>query len=428
MRDCRARRKPTDRPSGASRRLLDPAAVDDIALLGDQYEAGGAFVLDEKSRSHATADAGEGWIVEIRSGSRVVVARSAESLPTEETHALAVNAAQRGLDLFSLRGLGDLHIRQAEDENLTWWKDEGQRIIRIFAVAPLSMDVPPVTVRITDASGKERPASPEPETAWHPSFRYFRLAQVSEEVFDAYRNLYLALESILSTRTPLKPGERDNDWIGRALTEAAADGLNLAAFAPKGAVDPVDSIRSDLYSDTRTATFHAKTGKPALLPVDSVDRSVVLASLSRLAHLWLALVEHTLGVRRSGGGIFRAGFDLMIGNIVDELQICVTDDPVRAEKTDIVANPGGGLVKHLASRPTPELDRPFLRTLVGEASVEDLTELTHVARVVTVTSDGTLFTAGQLEGELTLGGFDLLRVAMGIRGLNVRQPRSFYPM
>lgn len=60
--------------------------------------------------------------------------------------------------------------------------------------------------------------------------------------------------------------------------------------------------------------------------------------------------------------------------------------------------------------------------------MEDLAELTHVARVVTVTSDGSLFTAGQLEGELTLGGFDLLRVAMGIRGLNVRQPRSFYPM
>jgi len=283
-------------------------------------------------------------------------------------------------------------------------------------------------VRITDASGKEKPRPAEPEPVWHPSFRFFRLAQVSEEVFDAYRNLYLALESILSTASPHKPGEREKDWIGRALREAEAKGMNLAAFAAPGAVDPADSIRQELYSDTRTATFHAKVGAPTLLPLDAVDRRAVLASLSRLAGLYLDLVQRTLGVRRPSGGMFRPGFDMLIGNIVEELQIHVTDDPIPMQKTDTVINPGGGLVKPLATRAAPELDQAFLRNCIGEAPVEELRELTHVARVVATTADGSLISGGQLEGRLTLGGFDRFQAAMGIRGVNVRPPRSFYPL
>jgi hypothetical protein len=44
-----------------------------MTLLGDECEAGSAFVLDEAAQSDATPDAGDGWTVEIRSGSRVSV-------------------------------------------------------------------------------------------------------------------------------------------------------------------------------------------------------------------------------------------------------------------------------------------------------------------------------------------------------------------
>jgi hypothetical protein len=119
---------------------------------------------------------------------------------------------------------------------------------------------------------------------------------------------------------------------------------------------------------------------------------------------------------------------MLIGNYVSDLEVHVTDDPAPWDKSDTVANPQGGLVKQLATRPSPELDRPFYRTLTGEGPVEDLAGLTHLARVVTTTADGKLVSAGQLEGQLTLGGFDVPQVVMGIRGVNARQPRSFYPM
>jgi hypothetical protein len=407
---------------------LERAALDGMPLLDESCNTGGAFVLDEEAPADRTARAEDGWAVEVRSGSRVVVARGSGANSPKEAHALGIDAAQHGLDRLSIRNLGDHRIRRADDENLVWWPDGDQRVLRACSVASLRIDVPAVTVRITDASGKEKPQPAEVEPVWHPSFRFFRLAQVSEEVFDAYRNLYLALESILSAASPPKSGEREKDWISRALNEAEAKGMNLAAFAPPDAVDPADSIRQELYSDTRTATFHAKVGARTLLPLDAVDRRAVLASLSRLAGLYLALVEKTLGVRRPSGGMFRAGFDMLIGNIVEELQIHVTDDPTPMQETDTVINPGGGVVKALATRAAPELDQAFLRNCIGEAPVEELRELTHVARVAATTADGSLMSGGQLEGRLTLGGFDRFEVAMGIRGVNVRPPRSFYPL
>jgi hypothetical protein len=413
-------------PTVGATRLLDAAALDGMALLGDLHESGGSFTLDNVARETATVEGKDGWLVEVRARSKVVVARGGQADSAEQAHARAIKAAQQGLDLLSIRGRGDLLIHGAEDEHLVWWSSHGTRILRVYAVAALRIDVPPVTGRVTDATGKEKPPPPEPKPVWHPSFRYFRLAQVSEEVFDAYRNLYLALESILSTATPPKPGEREIEWIPRALRQAQANGLNLAGFGRKDAHDPVAAIVEDLYSATRTATFHAKADKPTLLPLDAVDRSTVLDNLSRLAGLYLELVHRTLDVRRTGGGMFKGGFDMLIGGIANELEIHVTDDPVRMEKAHAVINPGGGHVRPLVTRRTPQLDQRFVATFMGETRVEDLADLTHVARVVATTREGDPYSAGQLEAHLTLGGFDQFHAVMGIRGLNVRTPRSFY--
>lgn len=43
-----------------------------------------------------------------------------------------------------------------------------------------------------------------PCAAWHESMRFFRVSQTTDNRFDAFRNLYLALESILSKIAPVK--------------------------------------------------------------------------------------------------------------------------------------------------------------------------------------------------------------------------------
>src|SRR5664279_4158410 len=79
---------------------------------------------------------------------------------------------------------------------------------------------------VRDAQGNIIPPPPR-STFWHESFRYYRLSQTTDDLFDAYRNVYLALESVLSTISPQKVNaatgriaEQEGQWFERALTDA----------------------------------------------------------------------------------------------------------------------------------------------------------------------------------------------------------------
>jgi hypothetical protein len=111
--------------------------------------------------------------------------------------------------------------------------------------------------------------APQPEPnplVWHESFRYFRLSQITDDLFDAYRNAYLALESVLSSIAPQptnpagKVTEREGDWFKRALIEADKI-VPLASVVPSGIADPVQRLFDELYVNMRSAMSHAKSGR-----------------------------------------------------------------------------------------------------------------------------------------------------------------------
>lgn len=179
--------------------------------------------------------------------------------------------SQRALDLFSIRGDGDLSVARFDDEHLVWWPAPEGLVIRLVPLAPAKIDVPPATLRVTDASGREKPGQPEKPLDWHESYRYFRLSQTSDDLFNAYRNAYLALESVLSSITPQKfkpsgaPAEGEGDWFKRAL-RGADKVVALSTLVPPGTTDPVQHPYDELYRDMRSAMSHAKSGRKVLLP------------------------------------------------------------------------------------------------------------------------------------------------------------------
>ena len=101
-----------------------------------------------------------------------------------------------------IQGVNDLAIRAIDEDHIIWWVEEGEVVLRVVSLAPMHVDVPPVPISIVDSAGAIVPRPPTPTIRWHESFRYFRLSQTTEDLFDAYRNSYLALESVLSGIAP----------------------------------------------------------------------------------------------------------------------------------------------------------------------------------------------------------------------------------
>jgi hypothetical protein len=124
---------------------------------------------------------------------------------------------------------------------------------------------------------------------------------VSDDIFDAFRNMYLAFELLLSAKYP-KGKEREIEWLQVSLAAAAAD-LNLANLTPAG-VDPVIHITDRVYSNARLPLFHAKDGRAFFAPVPSYqDRRDVGEALQLLTLVVIRMAEAWHQTRRLGGGV-----------------------------------------------------------------------------------------------------------------------------
>ena len=334
-----------------------------------------------------------------------------------------MDAAHRGLDLLSLAGVVNLSMRNPEEDYAVWWLDGSVLIMRLFVVETFGIEMS-ATAQVRDASG-HLVRQPKRRPVWQESYRFFRLAQVTDDVLDAYRNLYLALECLLDEVCPHKYREAEAAWLRRALGPIHQAG-SLARFAPKGASDPVAAIVRDLYSSTRTTVFHAKSGRPHVLPGDRAAVRRVRQSIEPLAGLYLAVVEHELGMRRSTGGMTLSGFDsLAASGLWDTLTLAVSDDPSRFDRADGVFNPAGGRVVHLATVRAPEYDEEFVVNLLGSVEVSALEPLGCIARTG-ATRDGQAALVQARHDDLKLGGFDVLEMRLAQRMEN-KGPRRLYP-
>ena len=81
-----------------------------------------------------------------------------------------------------------------------------------FAAEPIGMRA---TVR--DAHGNIVPHPPYVPPQHHAAYRYLRYSEAASNVFDAYRNMFLALESALDHIASKQQGEGETDWLGRGL-------------------------------------------------------------------------------------------------------------------------------------------------------------------------------------------------------------------
>ena len=118
---------------------------------------------------------------------------------------------------------------------------------------------------VRDADGNLVVQPAPPPKVWHECLRHYRVSESSADFYDSFRNLYLAIESLLSdvVAPVMRPNgnpEGDSDWLKRALREVG-QAVDLRPYAPVSPKAPHNAIHHELYVNLRTAIFHAKTGR-----------------------------------------------------------------------------------------------------------------------------------------------------------------------
>lgn len=301
------------------------------------------------------------------------------------------------------------------EEHVVWWHEEAKTVLRLWSA--------------WTTTGTLRAGSPAALSSqdWHESLRYFRMSEETDDLFDAFRNVYLGIESALSALVPVqlrpdgRPSEGEGAWLKRALSVLSGS-IDLHAYAPGQDPDPIQDVFDDLYGRVRTAVFHAKTNRPVALPLDLANRDMVSSAKIRYTRLLGDLMRVTLGVQFQWGGLTRAFMDEAMKEIVGNWQLFVTSDSSPATSDDTRTSPRGERVEVVAARRAPELDQGRWFSVAGRLSVS---EMEVIGRFGAINADGDL--AGvEFLGAVGLDGIDEVEVAIAARQLNGNQPRSAY--
>src|SRR5699024_5129401 len=118
---------------------------------------------------------------------------------------------------------------------------------------------------VRNAEGKIVHDPPPPQDEWHESLRFYRISEASNDLFDSFRNLYLAIEALLSAVSapvvnPSGSPEGEGAWLKRVMRQVSLV-VDLSPFAPPSSKAPHNAIHAELYGALRTAIFHAKKGR-----------------------------------------------------------------------------------------------------------------------------------------------------------------------
>jgi hypothetical protein len=305
-------------------------AGNNLHLADVGASAGAAFPLNTAAWEAEEITLPTGSRIWLTGGSRYVNV----TLPTLPSLVkLPVNsheAVQSVLDLLSVQRRGDYSISSGLDRCLLWWRDRNLVRARYYSLLVRNFRV---SLRLTVLQANNAVSAPQPPPVlpWEPAFRYYRYAQLAEDVFESYRNLYLAFESVLSTYIPSAGAIGDRNWTKQALMAVAAGGFDLSPYVPPRTVHVVDVLFREQYEAHRCALFHAKTDQKPLLPGYIADRQKVLRAHARLSDLMSRLLSHRFSIQQQTGGITPYGFSAPIQALAPKVRLGVTATPAATE-------------------------------------------------------------------------------------------------
>lgn len=388
-------------PCGAAFTLVSPASVDVLLSL-------------------ASAE------VELRQGQKDVAVRFKGAKDASEAFSKGHELAQQGLDLASILGHLDAVIRDAEDDHVLWWTEPAGLVVRIVSTVTQGVGVGPAKLEVRDAEGNIVPPV-KIEPRHHIGFRYYRLAQTTDDLYDAYRNMYLAFEALLSSRFPKKKRqETEREWLDRGLRAASAT-VSLVDLVPSTEPDPTAAVLKIIYGDARLPLFHAKEGEAAYAPHDSpANRKVVANALNILTRIILRMDEAWFDARRMGGFVALGWLYDSTSKLLEEAKMLASDDPSPPDPGEKgLTHPRFKSALRLSTRLAPELQKDSAPAVLGYITGTELKTLSVLRRVDLVSTEHPILML-MLDAELSVEGIARLEVLLHVRANNLNQPKSLF--
>lgn len=153
------------------------------------------------------------WEAELRKGVGYVCVRGPVSNlndPMSEMVESAHEAAQEALDIVAVEERAALLA--VEPHNNVAWRT-GPHGLKVELTSSITFSAEPTEFKaiVKNAQGEIVPGPPYAPPPHHAAYRYFRYSQAAQNVFDAYRNMFLALESMLDKAAPKQSGEGETD-------------------------------------------------------------------------------------------------------------------------------------------------------------------------------------------------------------------------
>jgi len=335
----------------------------------------------------------------------------------------ALLAANQGLDYMSATGSTHSVIVDATGDCIVWWPDSaGGAVMRASVVVTHGFNATATGV-VTDPTGNVVPQPAPPAPMAQNAFRFMRMAKTSGDLFDAYRNLFLAFECLLDDIHPHQQGG-EGQWFKAAL--AAADALvPVARLAPPGEPDPIDWVYQNIYADERSGLVHAKQRRTYLLPQDAASRASLNASLEVLWRYVRELVAAHLNVKSGSSHLSAYGWALFADPFLRTLAMFVSDDgsPMSTDVADSAVLDGASTtVESQPGTPAADANDAMVRVISASWGPAELSGVDGIRRIgLKMPGPGSTAQAwSELVGPLRLGdSITRFEVIYGMRSVSV---------
>lgn len=324
--------------------------------------------------------------------------------------------------MLSVKGIVSATLAEPARSSVCVYSEAGKAVLSFYSLFdfPIGMHVEATQI---NASGKEVKPPLPPEPVWNESFRYYRLSQCSNDLFDAYRNLFLAFEALLNSVCKKKSSEQEGKWLNRALA-AVNTRVSLSHFTPTGIEDPVSYIIKSQYKDVRCKLQHAKFPQ-AQLPHAYPTPQDVKQAYSELVRIWRHIAGVYFSVPTGGGVITYVGFSKMMENAFHtNAKVYYTTDKTPPHKNDTKVSPSSGSSWEFGVSNYVGQVKPGVVRIIGrEELVDDPERFRMPIHRVCVATSAELFGVAYVEPGLLVSGVDEWESIHDVLLINSTQPR-----